>query len=139
MQIQRIQTLWLLAALGCMVAFIVMPFGSLALPGEVVAPLKPFDFIGLLIPAGLAALMQLVAIFSYRTPSNQRSETMLGILMSLVAVGVTVYILCDRATMGTIRWGWPSVFALASLVFNVLALLGINHDIKLLRSYDRLR
>lgn len=139
MQIQRIQTLWLLAALGCMVAFIVMPFGSLEIPGEGVAALKPFDFMGLLIPAGLAALIQLVAIFSYKTPSNQRSETVLGILMSLVAVGVTVYILCDRATLGTIHWGWPSVFALASLVFNVLALLGINHDIKLLRSYDRLR
>ena len=139
MQIQRIQTLWLLAALGCMVAFIVMPFGSLEIPGEGVAALKPFDFMGLLIPAGLAALIQLVAIFSYKTPSNQRSEAVLGILMALVAVGITVYILCDRATLGTIHWGWSSVFALASLVFNVLALMGINHDIKLLRSYDRLR
>ncbi len=139
MQIQRIQNLWLFLALGCMVAFIVLPFGRLELPGQEVANLKSFDFVGLIIPAGLAALMQLLGLFSFMNPATQRSEAMLGVLMSLVTVGITVYILCDRATVGVIEWGWASAFALVSLIFNLLALVGIRRDIKLLRSYDRLR
>ena len=31
------------------------------------------------------------------------------------------------------------MFALGALIFSILALVGVNHDIKLLRSYDRLR
>lgn len=139
MQIQRIQTLWLLFALGCMVAFIVLPFGHIELPGVGVGDLRSYDFLGLIIPAGLAALLQLIGIFSYKSIGNQRSIVVLALMMVLVSIGITVYILCDRATQGIIEWGWPTAFLAGALVFNALALVGINHDIRLLRSYDRLR
>lgn len=110
MQIQRIQSLWLILALGCMVAFIVLPFGSIVLPEGEVALLRSFDFLGLIIPAGLAALLLLIGLFSFKNLATQRSETVLALLMELVAVGITVYILCDNATQGVIEWGWPTAF-----------------------------
>lgn len=139
MQIQRIQTIWLILALASMVAFIVMPFGTLDVPGVGVTALRPYDFTGLIIPAGLAALFMLLAIVGFRNLSTQRSETVLALMMTLVSVGITVYVLCDRATIGVIEWGWPVVFLASALLFCVLAIIGINHDMKLLRSYDRLR
>ena len=138
MQIQRIQTLWLLAALGCMVAFIVLPFGYLSIDNAVAA-LRSYDFLGLIIPAGLAALFLLVSIFSFKAPATQRSIVLLSLMMTLVSVGITVYLLCDRATQGVIEWAWPTAFLAAAFVAELLAVAGINHDIKLLRSYDRLR
>lgn len=139
MQIQRIQTLWLILALASMVAFIAMPFGTLDVPGVGVTPLRPYDFTGLIIPAGLAALFMLLAIAGFKNLSTQRSETVLALMMTLVTVGIAVYVLCDRATIGVIEWGWSPALLAVALVLCVLAIFGINHDMKLLRSYDRLR
>lgn len=140
--IQRIQTIWLLLTLGCMIAFIVLPFGSLnVLEQGTLVPyqLFPYDFIGLIIPAGLAVVMSLIAIFTFRNLGLQKSVTLLTLMMVVVSIGITVYVLCDRATMGQITWCWPTAFLAGALLFSILALTGINHDIKLLRSYDRLR
>lgn len=142
MQIQRIQTLWLILALGCMVVFIVLPFGTLVVPdngAEATGALHSWDFIGLIIPVGLAALFHFIAIFSYKTPALQRSVAILGLMMVLVSIGITVYVLCAGDTFGTTRWTYVPAFLAGALVFNILALVGINHDIKLLKSYDRLR
>lgn len=138
MQIQRIQTLWLIIALGCMVAFIVLPFGHLDIDGAV-APLRSYDFVGLIIPAGIAALVQLISIFSYHNPASQRGMVWLSFMMTLVSVAIAVYILCDRATQGTIEWAWPVAFLAGALIFELLAVKGISSDIRKLRSYDRLR
>lgn len=139
MQIQRIQTLWLILALGCMVAFIVLPFATLDIPGTGMAEMYPYTFYGLIIPAGLAALFMLLAVFGYKNLKAQRSEIVLALMMTLVAVGITAYLIFDRASVGVIEWRWTVVFPVAALVFTILAIAGVNRDMKLLRSYDRLR
>lgn len=138
--IQRVQTLWLLLALTCMIAFICLPFGELDLAaGTEVGYLFAYDFVGLIIPAGLGVVLSIIAIFSFSKLPVQKSCVILTIMMVLVTIGITVYILCDTATAGTFRWHWETVFAFGALIFSILALVGVNHDIKLLRSYDRLR
>lgn len=140
--LQRIQTVWLLLALACLIAFIALPFGTLTIPDggvEAVGQLFAYDFIGLIVPAALAVILSLIAIFAYSNLGFQKSCVLLSIAMTLVSIGITVYILCDRATEGTISWTWCGAFTLGALLFEILALTGINHDIKLLRSYDRLR
>lgn len=140
--IQRIQTIWLLLTLACMVAFIAMPFGTLNLTINGVAEsamLFPYDFIGLLIPAALAGIMALIAIFTFRNLGLQRNIVTLSLLMTIVTIGLTAYILFDKASTGEITWRWEPAFLAVAAIFEILAMRGISHDIKLLRSYDRLR
>lgn len=141
--LQRIQTIWLVLTLGCIVAFIVLPFGEYIDPlpagHELEASLHSWDFLGLIIPVGLAAVLSFIAIFTYKNLSLQKSCTVLTLAMVLIGIGITIYVLCDAATVGTFKWAWETSFIGGALLFAILALIGINHDIKLLRSYDRLR
>lgn len=143
MQLQRIQTVWLIAALGCLVAFLVLPFGWLdgvSDNGKLLdGALKSYDFLGLIVPLGLAIILGAMAICSFRRPAYQTSLVWLEVMMTLVTIGVTVYVLCDLTNNGTIQWNWTDAFLGGALLFEILALVGINHDRKLLRDSNRLR
>ena len=139
MQIQRIQTLWLIVALACMVAFMFIPFGTISIAGAGEAMLYPYDLWGVVIPAALAVLFLLVAVFSYKNLPVQRREVVLSAMMELVTAGVALYVLFDSATEGSIGRGWSVALVGVAFVFTLLAIVGINRDSKLLRSYDRLR
>lgn len=138
MQIQRIQTLWLIIAFGCILAFILLPFGALASPadgGIADVEFHSWDFVGLIIPAALAALLDVISIFCYRNLSLQRRVTYISLMMLIVSTCITLYILCA----GDTRWQFAVAFLPAAALFDVLALSGISHDSKLLKSYDRIR
>lgn len=142
MQIQRIQTVWLILALGCMIAFVVLPFATLVVPegaAEVEAALHSWDFFGLIIPVSLATLFFFIAIFVYKNLVLQRSVTILALMMVLVSIGITLYILCAGDTSGATEWRWETIFLPIAVIFDILALRGISHDKKLLSSYDRIR
>lgn len=142
MQIQRIQTVWLILALGCIIAFIVLPFATLVAPegtDVLKGALHSWDFFGLIIPVALAALFFFIAIFTYKNLALQRSVVILALMMVLVSIGITLYVLCAGDTFGTTEWRWETAFLPAALIFDTLALRGIAHDKKLLSSYDRIR
>ena len=143
MQLQRVQTVWLILALGCLVAFLVLPFGWLDHVYDqgkyIEGSLKSYDFLGVIVPLGIAIILGAVAICSFRNPAYQTSVVLLELMMTLVTVGVVVYVLCDYTNNGIIRWNWCDAFLCGALLFEILAIMGIRHDRKLLRDSNRLR
>lgn len=143
MQLQRIQTVWLILALGCLVAFLVLPFGWLDNVQDdgitVSGPLMSYDFLGVIVPLGFAIILGAMAVCSFRRPAYQASLVWLEAMMTLVTIGVAVYVLCDFTNNGTICWNWSDAFLCGALIFQILAIVGINHDRKLLRDSNRLR
>lgn len=134
MQIQRIQTLWLILAI--IVAAISFAFPWLKTE---IAVIGPCDNIPMLIPALLASIFPLVSIFLFKNIKRQKTTCKLSILFALVALGYTIVLsFFGPSNDAKLLMLGPSLMIL-SCVFDLLALKGINHDAKLLRDSERLR
>ncbi len=145
MQIQRIQTLYLLLSAIVMIVFCFLPFGSLQLnvdEGDMMQTayyeLTPLTFIPVLIPAATGALLLLIDMFLYNNFARQKTVLIFAMMMILVTIGLVIYICCDHATQGTLHWGLSGLLLVVSLVLAVSAMTRIRHDEHLLRSSNRL-
>lgn len=151
MVIQRFQTLFLLMATILVIVFIFTPFGYSVLyssEGQTtfVQDWSSLNFIGLVIPSALAALLYLVAIFLFKNMSLQKTIVVFGVIMTLVAIGVTIYLLAagflDITVGDTIyntRWGGGGLLLVAALLAGLAAISRISADQRILRNVDRLR
>ncbi len=142
MQIQRIQSLLLLLAGVLTAVFIFVPFGSLILDKDgmqFIVELTAANIYAVLCPAGIAAVLLLLDIFLYKNLRLQKQVLIIGIMMLIVSIGIVIYVNFDHATQGTIHWGGGGLLLVAALIGAVAALRCINHDQRLLASYDRLR
>lgn len=141
--IQRIQSLYLLLAAAFVGAFLVLGDAwrtLIAIAYPWVAPVT-------LILGGLTAVAALVAVFLYKERTRQRQVALaaqwLDLLLVLVLVGVLVAVNLNEEPV----WepaAAPTVYLTALLpfvayVFLRLARRGIEKDIALVRSMDRLR
>ena len=134
MQIQRIQTLWLIISLACAIVSLCFPWLYVA-----DSPVGCSTDTPLLILALLATLLPLLAIFMFRNP--QRQQLVCG-LTALLAVGSLGYALaqCFLGPDEEARLALLAPIAMAlSGIFDVLARNAIRSDIKLLRDSDRIR
>jgi drug/metabolite transporter (DMT)-like permease len=131
MQIQRIQSLWLLFAAICGGLSLCLPWLSTA-----EADITPLCSISLLIPSALAVILALASIFMYRNMRRQKQVIKVGVMFmgcSWIIAGVLSH------TQGAaIAIGGPVIMAVAA-VFAIMAISAIRRDEKLLRSADRLR
>ena len=132
--IQRVQSLWLLAAVAVMAVFCVLPFGSVAGKAIEVA-----SDIFVLVPALVSALLCLVAIFLYRSHGRQKAVIVASMAFAIISeafalVGVHV---ADGAGFSSLSW--TLLLPPAAVVAQIAAWRGVNADQRLLRSYDRLR
>ncbi len=118
MQIQRIQTLFLFFAVCCMGAFCF---------------LDRSDNAGVLTVSITAAVVTLIDIFMYHNLKSQMRVAQVSMLLTLAA-GVA-------SVVATIEAGVCAFVALpvVAFVLQILALRGMKHDNRLLRSQDRLR
>jgi len=150
--IQRIQTLFLLAALvlsGMMCTgdlirldagqgtFFSLSFAGLSDPGgEVIQRLWPFSLILALIPA-----LTVMAILLYKKRQVQMRVTMMVLLLSLgtLILGAFYVIMFDRKIDVTVIWRAKVIFPLISAILAWLAYRNILKDDLKVRSYDRLR
>ncbi len=131
MVIQRIQTLWLLLAVGLMTATAFRPFACL---GETV--MTPCGTPAMLIITVLTAVMLFVSIFMFNDLRRQMRVTLVNIMLTIATVvtaGVITFLndgtaLCDGFFM-----------PIVAIVFEILAYRGMRRDHKLLTSADRLR
>ncbi len=151
MQIQRIQSLFLLCAFAIMTVFIFVPFGFsiISVDGteNVMEAWYPKKSIGLWLPAALAALLSLIAIFLFNNLSLQKLIVRLSIILTLVTIGVTIYFLAsgtyvtipETVTASDMKWGGGGLLLLAGLIADCMALSRISADARLLRDMDRLR
>lgn len=149
MVIQRIQTLYLLLAVLFMTIFMFVPFGytTFAEGGDAaVDAWQPLDIVGMLVPSCAAIFLMLVAIFLFKSQSTQRLVVVFSLLLTLATIGVVIYFMVagfvdlnPAVTVVKTSWGWGVVFPVCAIVLQIAAICGINHDMKLLASYDRLR
>lgn len=149
--IQRIQTLYLVIAIGLMVAFFFVPFGynidTVAPEGALIEqPLTGLNQgLSLIIPVSLALLTMVIAVFSFKSLSGQKALIVLAALLIGACAGVVIYYLTagysDTNPQVAIRtvWGGGGLLLVASLLSLYGAYRGVSADQKLLRSYDRMR
>lgn len=148
--IQRIQTLYLLLAIGLMVAFFFVPFGYTGLTdvatGQFVEKsLKAISEIGLIIPVGLSLLCMVIAIFAFKRHPAQKMLIILSALLIGACIGVVIYIL--TAGLGNTNpeinehtaWGGGGLLLVAALLALLGAYRGVATDERILRNFDRLR
>jgi drug/metabolite transporter (DMT)-like permease len=135
--IQRVQSLWLLAASICGFATLKMPyyFGNL-LNKPAGEAFTATSNILLLILTVSAAVIALVSIFLYSNRPLQIKLSLAAMLASILNI-VLYFVFTKKFTNGTIAIS--ALFAYAVPVFLLLAILSIRKDEKLVKSVDRLR
>jgi len=152
--IQRIQTLYLMAAIILTVMCLSLQVGSFQVAGVQVAkvynlwftdPLGSHHFdtwplMAVLLPT---AAISLYAIFMYK---NRKAQALFCALNALLVVGWYVCYFVVGQTVGDKSWGtvdfrpeWPAVLPLIALILYILARRAILRDEKLVRSLDRIR
>lgn len=141
MQIQRIQTLYLILAIICVAVIFFMPvayYVGLTEP-KTVAALKPTGELALAIPMALTVLMLVIDIFLYNDLRLQRRVVNFSMLFTVLDAAIIAYIVITGAENFTTVIGWSSFLLLGALVFEIKAKRGIDHDRDLLESANRLR
>ncbi len=148
--LQRVQTLFLLIAIGLTIAFFFVPFGYApvvdAETGQsMLQPLKCTEFIGLIIPSAVSIVLMVVTIFLYRNYPLQKLFAVLSCISIIATIGVVIYAVVSpyidsnpEVTIATV-WGGGGLFLVAALIAVVTAYHYISRDQRLIRSYDRIR
>jgi len=99
--------------------------------------LLPLSVIG-----ALVTVMPLLIIFMYKNLGGQLRLVRLNILLNLVLIGLMFFYYAEELQIKTAveaDYDIGVFLPLIALVFLFLAMRGIKHDIKLIRSADRLR
>lgn len=144
MQIQRIQSLYIFFAIIAMAIFLIVPYGevaNLAVAPGVAEPLYTMSEYGILIPTAAVIILLVVALFLFRNLSLQRTVVLICLMLTLSIIAIVCFALFKMGKaegFEAIFSVWDIVVPIAAL-FEILAVSGINHDIKLLKSYSRLR
>lgn len=154
MIIQRWQTLFLIIAFGCMLAFTCCSLGQWQLEaytldfrswgisseGELTDGVKPFcqGTIYLACISGLAALLSLIDIFLYRNLPLQKRVCAVALLVT-IATGATAALVGYTAIEGAVvSWSSLAFAPFIAIVALILAWRGINADHKKIRNADHL-
>ena len=132
MQIQRIQTLWLILAI--ITATVSFAYPWLSLTDSVI---RLTDNAPMMILAVLAAILPLLGIFMFRNIKRQKTIVQLATLFAFASItyAVTTTAFHAESNMSVCILG-PSLM-IVSGIFNCLAIKGIKHDAKLLRDSER--
>ena len=135
--IQRIQTLWLVLAVGAAFASIKLPFytGSL-LANNAYLKLTAAENIPILILTVLSILLSLITIFSFKNRGRQTGLTVLNIVVAIIIL-VLYFMRLKDFSSGSFSLAALCAFVLP--VFLIMALIGIRRDTKIVKSLDRLR
>lgn len=136
MQIQRIQSVWLLIAFAAALTSWFFPW----LHFETASiDLFPWTNVFLMILAGFATLLPLLAIFMYRNLRRQKLTCALAAFMAVFSLGYVVALSWLGADPdGSVCLTAPMLMACSGL-FDVLARNAIRSDENLLKSADRIR
>ncbi len=148
--LQRIQTVFLIIAIGFTIAFFFVPFGYAPVVDEAtrqftLQPLKCTEFIELIVPSALSIILMVIAIFLFRNYKLQKFFAVLSCISLLATIGVVIYAIVrpyidsnPDVTIATV-WAGGGLFLVAALIAVVAAYHYISRDERLIRSYDRIR
>lgn len=154
--LQRIQTVWLFLASALILLLFLFPFIQFVdfdgtakvikatglyqnLNGQIV---QTHSFIALTIATVIVGLAPLVIIFFYKDRKKQITLCYITIVLIIAFsfwLSQTAKQEIGTITMQLQNYGIGVILPSAAIVFIILALRGIRHDEKLVRSADRLR
>lgn len=139
MQIQRLQSLYLLIAAIFTGTFCFMPYAALSTAeGETVKLLVPETPVLFILNSTITVLL-LITIFMYRNIRQQMKLAILDIALIVGSVVTTlIYVWIGDASPVSAFQGGAILLVLAES-FAVVAYRRMKHDYKLLTSADRLR
>lgn len=143
MQIQRIQTVYIFLSIIAMAVFMFVPYG------EIVSIMQQTDAMslytmteyGILVPVCAIIILLLIDLFLYRNLPLQRTVLVISLMLTLAVIATVCFTLFKEARTEGIDAHftvWDILLPIAALL-EILGVKGINNDIKLLNSYNRLR
>ncbi len=134
--IQRVQTLWLLAASICGFASLKMPFYVGSVGATAAEEFTATTNLLLMVLTVAGAIVALVDIFLYNNRPLQFRIGLSGLAISVLNI-VLYFIYTKKYDTGAITL--TAVFTFAIPAFFLMAVIGIRKDEKLVKSVDRLR
>lgn len=139
--IQRIQTLWLLAASVC--SFLTLKFSffsgnKLVNNVQQFVPLNALSNIALTVLTVAVAIAALILIFLYKDRKRQQWLTLATAVVSVVNIAL-YFSEVKKYLPGQGNYDLTAILAFVIPVFLLLAVRGIYKDEKLVRSVNRLR
>lgn len=141
--IQRIQTVYLILAVILMGAFMVLPVFSQNLLKETidVKTLGATDNILALVAGSLVILMDLIGIFSFKNRSLQIKTIWAAIVFNILLALILGYwyTQLNSNLIGKVTINFVLLLPFITLLLNVLAVVAVRRDEKLVKSLDRLR
>ena len=143
MQIQRIQTVDIFLSIIAMAVFMFVPYG------EIVSVMQQADAMslytmteyGILVPVCAIIILLLIDLFLYRNLPLQRTVLVISLMLTLAVIATVCFTLFKEARAEGIDAHftvWDILLPIVALL-EILGVKGINNDIKLLNSYNRLR
>ena len=143
MQIQRIQTVYIFLSIIAMAVFMFVPYG------EIVSVMQQADAMslytmteyGILVPVCAIIVLLLIDLFLYRNLPLQRTVLVISLMLTLAVIATVCFTLFKEARAEGIDAHftvWDILLPIVALL-EILGVKGINNDIKLLNSYNRLR
>ena len=140
--IQRIQSVWFLAAALCGFAMTQIPLFVARFANNVIKNVVATESLLLFALSIAAACLATACIFLFRNRSLQFKLAVVGVLLAAVLVAIEVWQIeqfksTNALVKGTYYWG--GLLPIAMLISFIMAARGVYRDERLVKSADRLR
>jgi hypothetical protein len=138
--IQRLQTLWLLLGSACAFLSIEFPFFYInsIVPGVATEEYNATSNVLLLVLTSILGALLLFLIFMYKNRKLQMRLCFLALFISVLNIYLYFHFGYQNQSIKP-GIALSSAFTFLIPIFCIMALRGINRDIKLIRSLDRIR
>ncbi|MDE7154266.1 MAG: DUF4293 domain-containing protein [Muribaculaceae bacterium] len=138
MQIQRVQTVYLIICVILLAFFCFSALGSVTVE-ETITNIMVKDYPVLLIVGSVTALLLTINIFLFKNLQLQKRVTLISMLLIATLAAATLFIIYGTVPGAQIMWVGGVLILIASLLFAILAYSGMKKDEKKLRDSDRIR
>ncbi len=137
--IQRIQSLFLFAALCFLVPMFFMPLAELHFSTGSILTFDLSSDISIMVFGILICALNFVAIFMYKRRVLQMRLCIYNIILLIGMTGVVLYVLYGIKDVESVQYRLPFVFPIIAVILHYLAFRGIRKDELMVQAMSRLR
>lgn len=138
MQIQRIQTVYLIITIILIGMFCTSSLGSLTVE-ESITQIMVKDYPVLLIVGIATAVLLLINIFLFKNLQLQKRVTLISMLLMATLCVSALFIIYGAVPGAQMLWVGGVLILIGAILFALLAYNGMKKDEKKLRDSDRIR
>lgn len=138
MQIQRIQTVYLIITIILIGMFCTSSLGSLTVE-ESITQIMVKDYPVLLIVGIATAVLLLINIFLFKNLQLQKRVTLISMLLMATLCVSALFIIYGAVPGAQMLWVGGVLILIGAMLFALLAYNGMKKDEKKLRDSDRIR